>query len=1126
MPQVIEVVAALIVSSLGGAALGEAGFAFAVYALEAGIYVGLAFAARELFKPPTPRLSDRGSMLRAPAQPRQIVYGRARVSGPLCFIHTTGTTNKYLHLVIPLASHECEAIDEIWVDGERVYLDIRGATSGRYSRTVTTIRTNLKFLNHVPDAGGSLYQAAINNRVFQITTTGDEYAARDALFAAITGHERYPYENYTATKIDHGGFPWIFFESKDKGGSIYFNYTYPNLFSTDPNTNLTPVIYPLLPAGEVVSWAAGLPEPYAARGPYGGGIGYESQLTRLYIRAHLGSPDQTVEPWMLNDYGFLTYREGSSCPDLWTTAHRLRGICYLYVRMEYDTEVFAGVPNISAVVRGRKVYDPRDGTQDANNPDTWKYSDNAALCLLDYTRGVPRRIGDGTLSRALGINASDDEIDLTLAAAAANVCDESVSLAAGGSEKRYTVNGPVSTENRPGDNVAALVQAMAGEFAWSGGKFRIMAGAYRTPTLELGLGDIFGPLDVVNRLSRRDVFNAVKGVFVDPEKNWQPTDFPPVTNATYLAADGGERVWHEAQFDFTTSAAACQRIGKILLEKTRQEIFVTLRCSLKALELRATDTVMLTVPRFGWTQKVFDVVSWSFAPVKVDNAEALGIELALRETAAAVYDWNSGEETTIDPAPDTLLPTPFDLAAPGIPTVTEELYETATGVGTRSKAVVAWASGDAFAAVYELQYRPHTAGDSGSEDGWIVAARTPDLSFDLHDLAPGYYDFRVKAQNTLGFSSGFATREAVEIFGLTAKPSAPTNVSLEVRGDEGILKWDPTPDLDVRIGGHFVFRHQPATTGVTWNTAVPIGGRAPGAATEWALPLRTGTYLVKAVDSTGNESSSASAVITTLPDVIHLNVVATQTEHPSFPGTHSFTYADSGKLRLSGAALWDSYPGNIDDWGLLDTLGGVASSGTYTFPSSSTAVDLGAVFTSRLTASLKATGVNVLDTVDARTALMDDWPDFDGAEPTDVSAVLYIRTTSDDPAGSPTWSAWQPFTVGDYVARAFQFQLRLSSADQDHNIEVSELAVTIDMPDRMERGVNVTVPAAGLAVTFTDPFQAEPSVGVTGQNLASSDRWAITAKTRTGFTVRFFDSGGSGVQRLCDWQAVGHGREV
>ena len=69
--------------------------------------------------------------------------------------------------------------------------------------------------------------------------------------------------------------------------------------------------------------------------------------------------------------------------------------------------------------------------------------------------------------------------------------------------------------------------------------------------------------------------------------------------------------------------------------------------------------------RMGWTGKDFEVVSWSLV-IEEDaaNAPLLGVDLGLRETATTVYDWASGEETLIDPAPNTTLPDPFVVAPP------------------------------------------------------------------------------------------------------------------------------------------------------------------------------------------------------------------------------------------------------------------------------------------------------------------------------------------------------------------------------------------------------------------------------------------------------------------------------
>jgi len=66
------------------------------------------------------------------------------------------------------------------------------------------------------------------------------------------------------------------------------------------------------------------------------------------VKEHLGADNQAADSQLV-----------SEVTD-WTTDHRLRGICYVYLRFEYDRATFpSGVPEIRAVVKGRKVFDPR-----------------------------------------------------------------------------------------------------------------------------------------------------------------------------------------------------------------------------------------------------------------------------------------------------------------------------------------------------------------------------------------------------------------------------------------------------------------------------------------------------------------------------------------------------------------------------------------------------------------------------------------------------------------------------------------------------------------------------------------------------------------------------------------------
>ena len=129
-----------------------------------------------------------------------------------------------------------------------------------------------------------------------------------------------------------------------------------------------------------------------------------------YIQKYTGTDSQTYNTVLAN------------ATDTWGINHRLRGIAYLAIRLKYDSDVFGGIPNIQAVVKGRKVYDPRkdptstvydgSGSHSKTNASTWEWSDNPALCLADYMTN--ERFGKGL---------DHSRIDLASIGNAADVCD-------------------------------------------------------------------------------------------------------------------------------------------------------------------------------------------------------------------------------------------------------------------------------------------------------------------------------------------------------------------------------------------------------------------------------------------------------------------------------------------------------------------------------------------------------------------------------------------------------------------------------------------------------------------------------------------------------------------------------
>ena len=73
------------------------------------------------------------------------------------------------------------------------------------------------------------------------------------------------------------------------------------------------------------------------------------------IKKHLGFDDQLADANLVSDVS------------QWTTNHRLRGRAYLYVRLDFDSDIYPnGVPNLTAEVKGKKLFDIRQASFTAN----------------------------------------------------------------------------------------------------------------------------------------------------------------------------------------------------------------------------------------------------------------------------------------------------------------------------------------------------------------------------------------------------------------------------------------------------------------------------------------------------------------------------------------------------------------------------------------------------------------------------------------------------------------------------------------------------------------------------------------------------------------------------------------
>ncbi|MFZ9959160.1 MAG: phage tail protein [Candidatus Limnocylindrus sp.] len=595
--------------------------------------------------------------------------------------------------------------------------------------------------------------------------------------------------------------------------------------------------------------------------------------SKIRIKKHLGTSTQAADADLLAESAQID------------SNFRGRGIAYLYIRLQYDQDVFPnGIPLFSAVVQGKKVFDPRTSTT--------AYSANAALCIRDYL----------TDSRGLG----DSNIDNTSFSAAANVCDENVPLNGGGEEDRYTINGVLNADMSIQDCLQQMVTACGGSLWWGGGSWKLKPGYYTAPVKTLTLDDIVSEINVQTRIAMRDNFNIVRGTFNDAGQRWIAAEYPEFYSAAFVAEDDGVQSPIDLELPLTTSSATAQRLAKQLLFRNREQMTFTADFGMAALELQVGDIIALTIDRYGWSAKEFEVVGWTFGA----NGEAgdLRVTMTLRETSSAAFSWSAEESEII--GNNSNLPDPFGgLTITGL---------TASGGGRLqgdgtfiNSAILDWNDvSNIFIDYYEVEWR-------ATVDSNYAATTTDESGIELSPLIDGIeYIFRVRAVTIAGVRGLWATVTFIG-GGDTIAPGLPTDLSALGAFKYITVSWTNPADAD--------FSHVEIYENTTNDSAsATLAGVSAGTNfVRSGLGLTvTRYYWLKSVDFSGNKSAFTTGVSAT----------TTWIDDGDFEGGINSLFVDQGLYAIKdvdglpvsgtydGEKVFNRIDGRLYEWTTSSTL--------------------------------------------------------------------------------------------------------------------------------------------------------------------------------------------------------------
>lgn len=539
-------------------------------------------------------------------------------------------------------------------------------------------------------------------------------------------------------------------------------------------------------------------------------------------------------------------------PSNWTDDHKLLGQTYVYFKLEYNTEIFQGVPRITAVIKGKDdIVDVRTGSIG--------WTDNQALCILDY------------IQSDYGFRSPDSEINMESFKEGADVADELVAAGVGITEKRYTINGTISVIDQPVGPLDNMMLAGMSGLQYVQGQFVFIPGIYKAPESQSSLGssdytfdsttqftfdstvaptfdhgfDIdykFTDSDLIGGISYTpsgDVdsrVNAVRGTYIDPEQGYEAVDFVQLNVPAYETQDK-EILFADTKFQFVDSGTKARRLSKLFLERSRYGVRLSVKFKVRALEFSVGDRIEFESVSEGLINKVY----------RIDELTPSldGVEVALSEDAPEVWSWEEGDALVVTPPPVLNLPNPNTVAVPTGLTVSESVYIGNDQTSIKSRVTIDWDNDDVIQRWEVLGFYYPTATYA------LASTQVVTNSFVLDDAQLGNWFFYVRAVNGIGSRSAYATA-AFTTNGKTTAPAAITGFAGTRRPNGVDINWIESAEQDV---SYYEVRN-----GADWASGTPIR-KTDSNGFLWEPDNQTvSTLWVKAIDKSGGESATATSL--------------------------------------------------------------------------------------------------------------------------------------------------------------------------------------------------------------------------------------------------------------------------
>jgi len=500
--------------------------------------------------------------------------------------------------------------------------------------------------------------------------------------------------------------------------------------------------------------------------------GEGSNITDLYIDDDISTDSKfatavTVE----NHLGTIPETSSTLMTDPeWTVAHRLDGTMYFVIKLDWEKDLWRGLPNFEVVVEGLKIYDLITSTT--------IYSNNPINVLYNYLTNT-----------RYGLGVSGTEIHLQSFLDEAAYCNDSVTSYSGGpAHTRYTCDIILNPATRIFDNIKLILATCRGSLVFENGQFKVSLEKATASTFTFDESNMLGKWNI-SSADLKNRFNRVKCTFPDPQYDYRE-NYVIAESSAFRTEDNGRLLETTIQLSGVTDIYRAFDIASFVLRRSRNLLRAAFTSTIEASECSIGDVVDITHPSPGWTSKEARIVSLT----QVREGE---VRVVVEEYFATIYDQSLPNEYPIPPTSSLPDYTSMSVATSVNATAgTADLYESQDGT-ILPGITVTWTKAPTYLQSQSVLYKKTT------DSEFITAVTLYDSNAESYKITGvdvgSSYNIRVLSTNAAGYSSSADMPGSVNVQGKTENPTSPTGMAVNNETGSVRLTWNSIPDLDYHI---------------------------------------------------------------------------------------------------------------------------------------------------------------------------------------------------------------------------------------------------------------------------------------------------------------------------------------